>query len=628
MKKYLILLILVLVVWACSSPKPDTKFSYSPEKPGAGDELEIIYYPMDENLINTKVTVAVYFFNNDYPVVYDKLMEEKEGIYTTKMEVPVGYKGALVKFEYSDEIDNNNGLGFVVKLADENGAIYEDIEVATVFAKAIWGRRNLDLKSDAENALNFVSQEFHSGKADKGDYLKAYFNLLRQAERNTAIMVIEDEITNRKGNADLTKHELETMLSFNKNMEIGQDLSALEAKLKELDPQNAHFYSGEIEKIGKMEDTRAIFDAAESFLSRFAEEDAQLSLHRTATSRMYYIKDFKALENYVVKYPKAVSGGLMNAVAWNLAEQGKDLELAENFAKRGVDSYLHEIETLENKPDMITSREYKEGQKYSLGMVYDTYAYVLEQKGDLTQALAAYGNAVDNLNGEDPGVNERYVQALVTSANYQQAYDRISQFIQSGKSTPIMTDLLKQSYLKVKGSADGMDEYIAGLEGAAKAKMKEKLEKEIISEPAPGFTLKNIEGKDVSLADFKGKTVVVDFWATWCGPCRQSFPGMKTAVQKYQDVEFLFVNAWQNEKELNSFEAKRDNAKKFVEDNDYPFNVLIDAENSVIASFNVSGIPTKFIVDKNGNIRFKSVGFSGNADEMVDELGMMFDMIN
>ncbi len=60
--------------------------------------------------------------------------------------------------------------------------------------------------------------------------------------------------------------------------------------------------------------------------------------------------------------------------------------------------------------------------------------------------------------------------------------------------------------------------------------------------------------------------------------------------------------------------------------NNYPFHVLLDTEDKVVSDFKVSGIPTKFVIDKTGNIRFKSVGFGGNDDALIDEVDMMVDM--
>jgi thiol-disulfide isomerase/thioredoxin len=153
----------------------------------------------------------------------------------------------------------------------------------------------------------------------------------------------------------------------------------------------------------------------------------------------------------------------------------------------------------------------------------------------------------------------------------------------------------------------------------------------MINTPAPLFTLKDLDGNTVSLNSLKGKVVIVDFWATWCGPCKASFPGMQMAVNKYKNdpnVKFLFVDCWETAKDY------ADGVKKFIADNKYTFHVLLDEKDTdgrqakVVSSFDVSGIPTKFIIDKAGNVRFKYVGYDGTPEALVDEVSNMIDMAN
>ena len=87
-------------------------------------------------------------------------------------------------------------------------------------------------------------------------------------------------------------------------------------------------------------------------------------------------------------------------------------------------------------------------------------------------------------------------------------------------------------------------------------------------------------------------------------------------------MKFLFVNSWER------VDNKKQNAKEFISKNNYPFNVLLDEDNEVITKYAVSGIPTKFIIDGEGNVRFKSIGFDGSDEKLVEELSTMISMVN
>jgi len=116
---------------------------------------------------------------------------------------------------------------------------------------------------------------------------------------------------------------------------------------------------------------------------------------------------------------------------------------------------------------------------------------------------------------------------------------------------------------------------------------------------APDFTLTDLEGNTVSLSDYSGQNVFLNFWASWCGPCRDEMPDMELIHKDFEgEVVILAVNVGENAA----------TASGFREDYELTFKILLDEKNEVASLYGVTGIPTSYFIDKEGNIMSGYVG--------------------
>ncbi|HEY5604568.1 MAG TPA: TlpA disulfide reductase family protein [Gammaproteobacteria bacterium] len=117
---------------------------------------------------------------------------------------------------------------------------------------------------------------------------------------------------------------------------------------------------------------------------------------------------------------------------------------------------------------------------------------------------------------------------------------------------------------------------------------------------APDFSLNDIDGKPHALQDYRGMVVIINFWATWCPPCRYELPSMERAYQrlKKQGIEMLAINVGEDADTIFTFTV------------DYPvtFPLLMDLDSKVIKDYPVVGLPTTYVVDSKGRLVYRAIG--------------------
>ncbi|MCS7065275.1 MAG: TlpA family protein disulfide reductase, partial [Fimbriimonadales bacterium] len=127
--------------------------------------------------------------------------------------------------------------------------------------------------------------------------------------------------------------------------------------------------------------------------------------------------------------------------------------------------------------------------------------------------------------------------------------------------------------------------------------------------PAPDFELESLDGKTVKLSELKGKPVFLDFWATWCGPCRRALPHTQAFSEKYKGKAHIFAVNVREDKEK---------VQAFMEQHQYTFRVLMDPQGAVASNYGVRGIPHFVVIDAEGKVTFIKVGYGQGVEKELE----------
>lgn len=131
---------------------------------------------------------------------------------------------------------------------------------------------------------------------------------------------------------------------------------------------------------------------------------------------------------------------------------------------------------------------------------------------------------------------------------------------------------------------------------------------------APGLTLKDLDGNDVTLSEYRGNVILLNFWATYCGPCRSEMSSLEALNREMEDYGFVILA-------VSIDPYKNERVREFVQKRGYTFKVLLSPKKEVMSLYYFTGIPTTYIIDRDGIIVEKAIG-SENWDsaERIDQL--------
>lgn len=266
------------------------------------------------------------------------------------------------------------------------------------------------------------------------------------------------------------------------------------------------------------------------------------------------------------------------------------------------------------------------------GTIVNDYAAVLLMNGQTAESIKLCADLL--VENNYAGMNSQSLvltlaRALTLKGEQLNAFLALDKYLQNNPQSPEVLELCRDLYLKLNGGKSDFQQYLNLLLADKQKAQMDHLKSVMVREKAPLFSLYNRKGERVNLSDYKGKLVVLDFWATWCVPCIQSFPGMQAVIDKYKgnkDVEFLFIDTWETKTDFEK------NVNDLIDKNNYTFNVLYDKpldqnEETAVKKYGVTAIPAKFIIDKNGDIRFKVSSSRTDKESVLAEMSAMIDMV-
>lgn len=303
---------------------------------------------------------------------------------------------------------------------------------------------------------------------------------------------------------------------------------------------------------------------------------------------------------------------LLNNLAYELAKNKTDLDSAGAYSKRSIDLAREEFKA---KPWDITQERWDRTKSQTIGNYLDTYGWVYYQQGDYFKALEQLQEAFKQI--PEPTIEYHlglsYYQTGQLDSAVTHLADALAGQVEDPQKARADFEMVYQARYGNKNGMEGLLIKARDKKTAEDLKADSTSAAAVIGRPAPEFNLPDLEEKMHRLSDHRGRVVVLDFWATWCQPCKLSLPLVDKAFLASQDKEVVFFAV-----NLEGTD-KRDMVRSFWDQKGYGFPVLMGGMmgNGIDKIYQVTGIPTTFVIGKDGLIKYRHIGYRGNLDQLL-----------
>jgi thiol-disulfide isomerase/thioredoxin len=631
MKKILLFAFLIFGLVNISFAK-ESSVKINPAKPHPGDEITITYNPEGTALAGAdKIEMRIYPWSNSQEGYYERMssleMKKEGSVWTAKFKTSNITDLTALIFINNRSADNNDKLGYFVKIYDNNGneTIGSKIGCALITCDITFGINGLGFKPDFKASIAILDEIFKAVPDQKRKNFEAYipvFLLSMKDDKANTLPLFEKQVDWFISFNDLTDKEYKMIAINCKRFRMFDKAKEIVQKATVKYPNGETVFADKVESL-KIDNTlaTAVAQLDKANPARRNSQDYSNLIRKVLEEKKYdLLNDVIKTNKWLLDDSSVCTTLVNNALTINsypdfMAEVNTRFI---EFSKKEFEKPASERENTSSEKQDIERRR----RSYGFNLMMS--AEVMSCMNQKQNALKIFENAAQIIPPAEMSARyvEWYLKNLIDNNLFEKADPLIETSIKLGKASDKIKDLCKESYVRKHGNEEGYKEYFEKLSSSAKSKNLEELKSRLINKPAPDFTLTDLQGKEVKLSDFKGKIVIVDFWATWCGPCKASFPYMKKVIEKYasnKNIEFVFIDTFER------VENPAENAAKFIKENNYPFHVLLDKESVVAKAYGVQGIPSKVFIDKNGNQRLFAPGF--NESNIIEEIETMIEML-